>query len=1308
MDDDGGLDQWKVTDRILLDGIRETEPRVEYENVRTEDLPLSTLAHMWENDNADAAMALLFKKHRLTVDDRYLLPISDGNVVLAWMGAYQDYKLVIPSGIGLHAALPNLSIPEVRDDPNWNFNMHLNRRHWEFFGDRPPFGFDTAKRMVNIGETSSGDDIWMVWAPSDRLGARAQLGDALELSKEGTRMDPPTARVMMAMLGWMLQHINFSNISLVDDYPDVTSDATFRLSTDFMERRDLRFSLDAFTRLNDAIKTNYRAWVRGAPAAYRNDIVKGAVPCCIRIRYGQNRRIACDRDVGEDARYWEKDFDLPHIARIQLAIAKHYAAFEVDEWQDIMPEEIINQHRIMYTTDDEDTREEIEDLDELPLLDMQNQEIPIYNAEGKRIPRRRAVFTEDDAGLSLACGLLQDLSQVRQLFDTRTRQRRARSRLEGEPGEDHGRRTGTPEVHDGDGSRSDEKGVPLWFFPHFFSSKYGQWQADGVMNAVLPTVDKINQTLRAYEGVGMCVEPVRSQCYNTYAHETRASAKLHVAQRGMLTATVGGAWEGNQKGARTAKNLFEQTDWRMPHERLEAQTDKVTKTTATPSSSKLFSSRNAGKCNDVLKRLKCTTVVFKPQIWPQLYSITTYPVTAMIRAIWNAHLRATLRDRVQLRDLSPTGTPSAEAMRLTPMPFYLEWIAVLERCLNFAYTGAAKVICYKLMNQLWAGRALRDGLMPVLWSSVFMLNSSGIPRINILNWPIEKNSQRPLVASEKSLTLTYGKAHFIKYWTHLMIVRVASKPPVSTDPVKSERACLHAIALLAVDAYIEDVRALVREELGAIIDGQAHQEGSVEEANMKMRWRTFKHWSDLSEPLAWGERGETYTKLVRMVIDNENAMPDGLPVSTIDKCSLEDFVQRIFKMGTKTTLRSVQAPLVRKGASWPVLTMVIRECQKRLGEVSDASARTICSILVDAFKERKVEYVPDRLPPKPNPTIKAWTILSEAHGERTAHIDRSLQNPRERRAFQLSEHARSLSESAVNADWQAVKIPIGHYHKYLTRTTCPVDCRRDRHEQLASDVATVYNWAEHELQTNFSSWKCQLAVTLAFLVSKVLPNVHLPPTSQLAAIKAELKTVTPQHQESAIPIIRKIKFTSKDIGGSKDRKTYFTVTTLVILALIVPESPLRAKLERDGKLYPDWAAKHRAKAITTPTLIRLGVLNGHGPGLLHAAKWGQWNVRDEGHLRTWWEEITRSLQTPPHGPYHLIAKIFGATEAERQVGQGEFPGLDVIQSRAPMLGGCSTSPSSSKRSRQDSTSQSSEDEEEGDDEERRRREKRSR
>ena len=272
----------------------------------------------------------------------------------------------------------------------------------------------------------------------------------------------------------------------------------------------------------------------------------------------------------------------------------------------------------MFTTDDEDTRDEVADLEELDLLDDSMQEIPIFDVDGNRIPRRKATLALDNDGLAHGCGLLQDLSLVRTLFEQPARNNNG----------------GTPE----------DNRVPLWYFPHFFSEKYGQWQADGVIKAMLPSVDKINQALRAHEGIGMCVEPVRSQCYN--AHDTRASARLHVAQRGMLTATIGGAWEGNQKGARTAKNLFNQANWSLPHERLQAQTDKVAKTFLRLEEEFVFHVTrfadqhqtgrgffveaikpiiDAGKRSEVLKDLKKTTVVFKPQVSSPPYP-TTFPI----------------------------------------------------------------------------------------------------------------------------------------------------------------------------------------------------------------------------------------------------------------------------------------------------------------------------------------------------------------------------------------------------------------------------------------------------------------------------------------------------------------------------------------------------------------------------------------------------------------------------------------------------------------------------------------------------------
>ncbi len=93
LDDEGGLDQSKVTDRILLAGLRNADPCIDYENVRTADMPLSRLEQMWTRRNAAAALRVLFKKHRLIIDPHFLLKIPEGNVLVTWMGVSLLHQL---------------------------------------------------------------------------------------------------------------------------------------------------------------------------------------------------------------------------------------------------------------------------------------------------------------------------------------------------------------------------------------------------------------------------------------------------------------------------------------------------------------------------------------------------------------------------------------------------------------------------------------------------------------------------------------------------------------------------------------------------------------------------------------------------------------------------------------------------------------------------------------------------------------------------------------------------------------------------------------------------------------------------------------------------------------------------------------------------------------------------------------------------------------------------------------------------------------------------------------------------------------
>src|SRR5438552_17505483 len=87
----------------------------------------------------------------------------------------------------------------------------------------------------------------------------------------------------------------------------------------------------------------------------------------------------------------------------------------------------------------------------------------------------------------------------------------------------------------------------------------------------------------------------------------------------------------------------------------------------------------------------------------------------------------------------------------------LELVAMLERCLNFVYTGNPQVIASRLMNHMKVGKSLiRDGL-PSFSKGVELntsLNHKGM-HVKVTHWPEYNNGVVPL-ASRKTHLHHYG------------------------------------------------------------------------------------------------------------------------------------------------------------------------------------------------------------------------------------------------------------------------------------------------------------------------------------------------------------------------------------------------------------------------------------------------------------------------------------------------------------------------------------------------------------------------
>lgn len=145
-----------------------------------------------------------------------------------------DYKLGLSAECGLDAALPNLNIEEVLNDPAWTFTLKTSCRYWDYRGDREVLGFDPSGRMLYLGKTPAHEDVWIVLAPDECVGPDAEM-QAVGKADSPARMDRQSANVMWAFLAYLFSRIRYSDFARrPGHYPDISSERTLALSTDIL------------------------------------------------------------------------------------------------------------------------------------------------------------------------------------------------------------------------------------------------------------------------------------------------------------------------------------------------------------------------------------------------------------------------------------------------------------------------------------------------------------------------------------------------------------------------------------------------------------------------------------------------------------------------------------------------------------------------------------------------------------------------------------------------------------------------------------------------------------------------------------------------------------------------------------------------------------------------------------------------------------------------------------------------------------------------------------------------------------------
>ena len=484
-----------------------------------------------------------------------------------------------------------------------------------------------------------------------------------------------------------------------------------------------------------------------------------------------------------------------------------HSAFRAKGWEEISVFDIYDDHPAVYLSPDGPNRQPV-DLNELPLLDERGAEIPIFSENGIRIPRRRATGLTNSTRLSI----MQNLAKVSSLFVTSRPDADAMA-LDDEFDDDfdeaHTVNNADYELNIENArarERRDVRDTKYTLYPHFFSKTIGQWQSTGVIHTMLPHIRTLSSSLTRPDAAGHAVVALGSQCYNTSAHAMRDRSRFHVVQQGMLTGAAAGSWSTTEKGKATGKTLWNKLCYALPHEHVTAQLERDTGMyNSLRFENNLLIDFNhvrddvrdgylfyhdfilpyAQLCTrpQIVNALRDTSVLFPygvsalfpplarrsllvapmhshshslaMQVFPEVYSWAAYPVTSLLTATWKRYVNPFFGP-------VPLSRRGVHPNDHKPKPHYIEFLACLERLLNFAYTGNAQVLPTRLMREIWAGRGIVDQGFPFLWPGLTWNTDRRYPlAITLQRWPVHPATERPLTASKCAQVITYGLPHYL-------------------------------------------------------------------------------------------------------------------------------------------------------------------------------------------------------------------------------------------------------------------------------------------------------------------------------------------------------------------------------------------------------------------------------------------------------------------------------------------------------------------------------------------------------------------
>lgn len=333
--------------------------------------------------------------------------------------------------------------------------------------------------------------------------------------------------------------------------------------------------------LHDLIQKEYDSFVTSAREEggdiWQDTFLTENVPITISVRYGQNQSICQRGSIDEEEEHWDRIHRYDGIRSMSMALATHikwvhrvchtkvvltiHRSVPVSQWEEFPVDDLKDRHEYIYDSPFSNDRNEI-DLENHPLLDEAGLEVPVYDDDGYRIPRRNALV---DEGVS-DTGMLFKLKDLHELF--------------------HHNDEDIDIEED-----TDQPVTPHYLYPMACLKDVGQFQAHGLFTCFRPHLNRINQALLRWDnaneemgdedeiestlfrGSRPLIRGIASQGYNMAVHRTRGEGRYHDAQMGMMTSAFIGSHVRTAMHKHKAKVFRRRCEDSLPFDRYH---DKIT------------------------------------------------------------------------------------------------------------------------------------------------------------------------------------------------------------------------------------------------------------------------------------------------------------------------------------------------------------------------------------------------------------------------------------------------------------------------------------------------------------------------------------------------------------------------------------------------------------------------------------------------------------------------------------------------------------------------------------------------------------